>query len=171
MFFFQAFIGGESSPSQTCPFLGRLPSGMSPGTVGISGCPLPENPGPAGWSRRDITEPLKASPPGGRAPPWGSAAFPCPIPAPRPVPRPPAPCPGTPQHTHLGPLVSQPQRRRVPPAAALGEEAARSAQGMEEPREERRAESGAIRKRKRFLEIDFEGGGRGSSVSYAASAG
>ena len=40
LFFFLAFIsalGGESSPSQTCPFLGRLPSGMTPRRAGTTG--------------------------------------------------------------------------------------------------------------------------------------
>ena len=85
--------------------------------------------GPACWSGRDIPEPLKASPPGGHAQPWGSAAFPCPVPARRPVHR-------YPRRTRTSvrcPGLSQPQRRRVPPAAGLGEAAARSVQGMVEP--------------------------------------
>ena len=92
LFFFRAFIsalGGESSPSQTCPFLGRLPSGMTPRTAGLTGCPLPKNPAPQAGAGGTSQSPCKqalqvAMPsPGGRPP--------------SPAPSPPgAPCTGIP---------------------------------------------------------------------------
>ena len=87
LFFFRAFIsalGGESSPSQTCPFLGRLPSGMTPRTAGTTGFLAPQA-GAGGTSQSPCKQALQVAmpSPGGRPP--------------SPAPSPPgAPCTGIP---------------------------------------------------------------------------
>lgn len=101
LIFFQAFIsalGGESSLSQTCPFLGRLPSGMTPGTTGTFQCPHPppQTPAPQAGAGGTPQSPRKQAlrrP----CPALGVGRLPLPHPRPRPASR-------HPPHTHLGPV-------------------------------------------------------------------
>lgn len=100
---------GRVAPPRPAPSWEGCSSGMTPGTAGTTGFLAPQA-GAGGTS-----QPLKTCPPGGHAQPLGVGRLPRPVPARRPVPRYPrctrtsVQCPG----------LSQPQRRRVPPAAGL----------------------------------------------------
>lgn len=83
---------------------------------------------------------------------------PCPHPRPRPVPR--YPPPHAPRSSAL--VSHSLSAAEVPPAAALGGAAARSAQGDGGAARVEQGRVRALRRRKRFLQIGFEGGGRSS---------
>ena len=85
-------------PLPDLPLPGKAALGHDSQDGGNHWVPPPQKPGPAGWSGRDIPEPLKASPPGG---PAGRPPSPAPSP-------PGAPCTGIPaaHSPRSGALVS-----------------------------------------------------------------